>query len=125
MDSARSHKAVLNPEDINEPAIWFEPEGEYRILALNNKGAEAMALDPDTWVGRPIHDLAVDPAVWPAISVLLRNSGTINNVNLPLRSGRGEALCVSCRFSLVHTPTGEDRIFWTLNNMENDRQNCH
>ena len=124
-DSARSHKAILNPEDINEPAIWFEPEGEHRILALNEKGAQSMGLNPHVWVGRPVRDLAVDPAIWGAISVLLRSSGSIDRINLPLRSGHGSTLCASCRFSLVHTPTGEDRVFWTMGRMENGRKECH
>lgn len=124
VDSARSRKAVLNPEDIHEPAIWFEPEGEHRILALNEKGAKAMALDPFVWVGRSIHDLAVDPAIWDAITVLLQSSGSINRITLPLRSGTGGGFCASCRFSLVHTPTGEDRVFWTVGGMEVDQRGC-
>ena len=124
VDSARSHKAVLNPEDIDEPAIWFEPEGEHRILALNNKGAEAMGLDPLVWVNRPVRDLAVDPAVWNAISTLLHSSGSIDRINLPLRSGEGHTICAACSFSLVHTPTGEDRVFWTMGSMEEGQGEC-
>ena len=124
VDSARSHKAILNPEDINEPAIWFEPEGEHRILALNEKAAHAMELDPDAWIGHPVHDLAADPAIWGAISTLLQSSGTIDRIHLPLRSGQGGSICVACRFSLVHTPTGKDRIFWTMGSMENGRERC-
>lgn len=124
VDSARSHKAVLNPEDIAEPAIWFEPDGEHRILALNQKGAAVMGLDPHRWVGRPVRDLAVDPAIWHAIGVLLQSSGTIDRITLPLRSGHGGTLCASCRFTLVHTPKGEDRIFWTMEEMENNLDSC-
>ncbi|MEO5363350.1 MAG: CBS domain-containing protein [Magnetococcus sp. DMHC-8] len=125
VDSARSHKAVLNPEDINEPAIWFEPDGDHRILALNEKGAAALSLDATAWVGHSVHALAVDPDIWGAISILLQNCGTIDRIGLPLRTGRGDGLCVSCRFSLVHTPAGEDRIFWTLLGMESGRARCH
>ncbi|MBF0399169.1 MAG: CBS domain-containing protein [Magnetococcales bacterium] len=123
-NSARSHKAVLNPEDINEPAIWFEPGGTHRILALNEKGANALELEADHWVGRSVHSLAVDAEVWGAISILLQNCGTIDRIGLPLRTGKGGSLCASCRFSLVHTPTGEDRIFWTLYGMETGRSRC-
>lgn len=124
VDSARSHKAVLNPEDINEPAVWFEPEGNHRILALNEKGAKALELDPTIWVGRSVHDLAIDPSIWEAISILLQSCGTIDRINLPLRSGLGNGMCGSCHFSLVHTPTGKDRIFWTIIGTENDRIKC-
>ncbi|MEO5340007.1 MAG: CBS domain-containing protein [Magnetococcus sp. MYC-9] len=125
VESARSHKAVLNPEDINEPAIWFEPGGSHRILALNEKGAKAMELDSRLWAGRSVHDLAVDPEIWGAITILLQNCGTIDRITLPLRTGQGNGLCVACRFSLVHTPTGEDRIFWTLYGMEAGRSSCN
>ncbi len=125
VDSARSHKAVLNPEDINEPAIWFEPDGDHRILALNEKGARALSLESAVWVGRSVHDLAVDPDIWGAIGILLHNCGTIDRIGLPLRTGAGDGLCVSCRFSLVHTPAGEDRIFWTLYDTESGRAACY
>ena len=125
VDSVRSHKAILNPEDINEPAIWFEPDDTHRILALNEKGAKTLELDPTIWVGRSVHDLAIDPSVWGAISVLLQSCGTIDRINLPLRSGEGNGICASCHFSLVHTPTGKDRIFWTIVGMENGRVNCN
>lgn len=124
-DSARLHKAVLNPEDIHVPALWFEPDGEHRILALNNKGIEAFELKENDWVGRSVHALSVDPNIWNAISVLLQSCGTINSISLPLRTGEGGSICVSCRFSLVHTPTGEDRIFLTINEMEDGRKICH
>lgn len=123
-DSARSHRAVLNPEDIPEPAIWFEPGGDHPILALNEKGAAALDLDPETWVGRSVHELAVDPDIWEALSTLLRSCGTIERINLPLRTGGGNGICVACRFSLVHTPTGEDRVFWTIDAMEGGRDSC-
>ncbi len=122
--STRSHQAILNPEDINEPAIWFEPNGEFRILAINEKGANAMELDPKIWVGRTVGDLSQDPTVWEAISTLLANCGVINQINLPLRSGSGNGICMACRFTLVHTPTGEDRIFWTMNASEGGRSQC-
>ena len=125
VDSARSHKAVLNPEDINEPAIWFEPGGDHCILALNEKGANALELDATTWIGRSVHDLAVDADIWGALSILLQNCGTIDQIGLPLRTGSGSGVCVTCRFSLVHTPAGEDRIFWTLHDMESGRPSCH
>ncbi len=75
------------------------------------KGAEALDLDPETWIGKSITTLAVDQPVWAAISTLLLSCGTIEGINLPLRTGTGNAICVACRFSLIHTPTGADRIF--------------
>ncbi|MBF0096940.1 MAG: CBS domain-containing protein [Magnetococcales bacterium] len=123
VSSARTHKAILNPEDINDPAIWFEPFGTHRILALNEKGAAALEVD-STWVGRSIHDLARDPEVWGAITILLHNCGTLDRITLPLRTGGGSAVCTVCRFSLVHTPAGEDRIFWTLHGSESGRRSC-
>ncbi|WP_130472002.1 CBS domain-containing protein [Candidatus Magnetaquicoccus inordinatus] len=123
VNSARTHKAILNPEDINDPAIWFEPSGGHRILALNEKGAAALELD-NSWVGRSVHDLARDPDIWGAITILLHNCGTMDRISLPLRTGSGSAICSICRFSLVHTPTGEDRIFWTLHGSESGRSKC-
>ncbi|MBF0193787.1 MAG: CBS domain-containing protein [Magnetococcales bacterium] len=123
-DSARSHQAVLNPEDITEPAIWFSPDDDNIILAMNEKGAKALELDPEEWVGQPVAPLAVDQPVWAAISTLLMSCGTIDGINLPLRTGNGNSLCVSCRFSLIHTPTGDDRVFWTIGAMEAGRKNC-
>ncbi|MEO5331864.1 MAG: CBS domain-containing protein [Magnetococcus sp. YQC-5] len=122
--STRSRQAILNPEDIVEPAIWFEPDGEHRILAINEKGALALALDPAVWVGRPVGKLSQDPTIWDAISTLLTNSGVINQITLPLRSGSGLPVCIACRFSLVHTPTGEDRIFWTMGTPESGQSRC-
>lgn len=122
--STRSHQAILNPEDIVEPAIWFESDGEHRILAINEKGAKTMELNPAIWVGRPVGELSQDPAIWDAISTLLANCGRINQINLPLRSGSGAGVCMTCRFSLVHTPTGEDRIFWTMGVLESGRNQC-
>ncbi|MBF0445589.1 MAG: CBS domain-containing protein [Magnetococcales bacterium] len=124
-DSARSHQAVLNPEDINEPAIWFNPDDDHKILAMNEKGAKALELDQEKWIGQSVAPLAVDQPVWDAISTLLLSCGTIEGINLPLRTGEGNSLCVSCRFSLIHTPTGADRIFWTIGTMESGRQNCN
>ncbi|MBF0358160.1 MAG: CBS domain-containing protein [Magnetococcales bacterium] len=124
-DSARSHQAVLNPEDITEPAIWFNPDDDHEILAMNEKGAAALELDPEVWIGRSISSLAVDPTVWQAISTLLLSCGTIDSINLPVLTGAGNSLCVSCRFSLIHTPTGADRIFWTIGTMESGRQSCN
>ncbi len=123
-DSARSHQAVLNPEDIEEPAIWFSPDGGLEILAMNEKGALALELNPEIWVGRSVAPLAADPAVWQAISTLLFSCGTINGINLPLLTGTQSALCVSCRFSLIPTPTGANRIFWTLGGIEPGRERC-
>ncbi len=123
-DSARSHRAVLNPEDIPEPAIWFEPDGEHLLLAMNEKGSKALELDPELWIGRSVHDLAVDPSVWGALSTLLVNCATIENINLPLKTGNRQSICVSCDFRLVHTPTGEDRIFWTIGAAEGGRNSC-
>ncbi len=123
-DSARSHQAVLNPEDIEEPAIWFTPEDDHKILAMNEKGAAALELDPDVWIGRSVQELAVDRPVWSAISTLLRSCGTIEGINLPLITGNGGSLCAACRFSLIHTPTGADRIFWTIGGMETGRKSC-
>ncbi|MBF0127592.1 MAG: CBS domain-containing protein, partial [Magnetococcales bacterium] len=122
--STRSHAAILNPEDITEPAIWFEPDGEHRILAINQKGAVAMGLQPERWVNQPVAGLSQDPAIWEAITTLLANSGLINQITLPLRSGGGDPVCMSCRFSLVHTPTGEDRVFWTMTQAESNRNPC-
>ncbi len=124
-DSARSHQAVLNPEDITEPAIWFSPDDDHKILAMNEKGAAALELDPETWIGRSVSSLAADPPVWAAISTLLLSCGTIEGINLPLLTGGGNSLCVACRFSLIHTPTGADRIFWTIGTMESGRQSCN
>ncbi|MBF0162315.1 MAG: hypothetical protein HQL88_08500, partial [Magnetococcales bacterium] len=73
---------------------------------------------------RSVHELAVDPDIWGAITTLLQNCGNIDQISLPLRTGQGNGLCVTCRFSLVHTPTGEDRIFWTLLGMESGRSSC-
>ncbi|MBF0184955.1 MAG: CBS domain-containing protein [Magnetococcales bacterium] len=123
VNSARTHKAILNPEDINDPAIWFEPSGTHRILALNTKGAAELELDA-SWVGRSVHDLARDPEIWGAITILLNNCGTMDRITLPLRTGHGAGVCTICRFSLVHTPTGEDRIFWTLHGSESGRSHC-
>ncbi|MBF0189235.1 MAG: CBS domain-containing protein, partial [Magnetococcales bacterium] len=106
--SARSRRAVLNPEDIQEPAVWFEPDGEHRILAMNKRGAETLELDPDRWVGRSVNALTEDEKLWPAISTVLRNSGSIHQLTLPLKTGTGNPLCIGCRFNLVPTPTGED-----------------
>ncbi|MEO5346461.1 MAG: CBS domain-containing protein [Magnetococcus sp. YQC-9] len=122
--STRSRQPILNPEDIAEPAIWFEPHGEHRILAINEKGAKAMEIDPTHWVGRSVNDLAQDPAVWEAIATLLESCGHINQINLPLRTGSGNGVCLSCRFKLVHTPTGEDRIFWAMAAPEGGRDSC-
>ncbi|MBF0627087.1 MAG: CBS domain-containing protein [Magnetococcales bacterium] len=122
--STRSRQPVLNPEDIAEPAVWFEPDGEHRILAINEKGARAMDLDPSQWVGRSVETLAQDPAIWGAISTLLSSSGHITQINLPLRTGSGSTVCLSCRFKLVHTPTGEDRIFWAMAAPETGRDSC-
>jgi CBS domain-containing protein len=124
-DSARSHQAVLNPEDITDPAIWFSPDDDHKILAMNEKGAKALELDPEKWVGQSVAPLAVDQPVWAAISTLLLSCGTIEGISLPLRTGGGNSLCVSCRFSLIHTPTGDDRIFWTIGAMEAGRQSCN
>ncbi|MBF0614576.1 MAG: CBS domain-containing protein [Magnetococcales bacterium] len=123
--STRSRQAILNPEDIAEPAIWFEPHGDHRILAINEKGARAMELNPAEWVGRPVTTLSQDPAVWGAIATLLASSGHINQINLPLRTGSGSSVCLSCRFKLVHTPAGEDRIFWAMAAPETGRDSCH
>ncbi|MBF0310999.1 MAG: CBS domain-containing protein [Magnetococcales bacterium] len=122
--SVRTHQAVLNPEDITEPALWFEPGGDHRLLALNRKAARLLELEEAEWVGRSIRPLAVDGGVWSAIATLLDSCGTLNQVTLPLRTGQGHGVCVSCRFSLVHTPTGEDRIFWTLGQMEKGGETC-
>jgi CBS domain-containing protein len=123
-DSARSHQAVLNPEDIEEPAIWFTPDDNHKILAMNEKGAAALEIDSETWVGRSVQELAVDPSVWSAISTLLLSCGTIDGINIPLKTGSGSSLCAACRFSLIHTPTGADRIFWTIGGMESGRKSC-
>ncbi|MBF0272866.1 MAG: CBS domain-containing protein [Magnetococcales bacterium] len=123
--STRSRQAILNPEDIAEPALWFEPHGDHRILAVNEKGAKVMEIDPAAWVGRSVSELAQDPMVWGAIATLLVNSGHINQINLPLRTGSGSGVCLSCRFKLVHTPAGEDRIFWAMATPENGRDSCH
>ncbi|MBF0339518.1 MAG: CBS domain-containing protein [Magnetococcales bacterium] len=123
--STRSRQAILNPEDIAEPAIWFEPHGEHRILAINEKGSRAMELDPALWVGRSVAELSQDPAIWDALATLLANCGHINQINLPLRTGSGNGVCLSCRFKLVHTPAGEDRIFWAMAAPETGRDSCH
>ncbi|MBF0165604.1 MAG: CBS domain-containing protein [Magnetococcales bacterium] len=122
--STRSRQPVLNPEDIAEPAIWFEPDGDHRILAINEKGARAMEIDPHAWVGRSVRELSQDPAIWGAIATLLSSSGHINQINLPLRTGKGDGICLSCRFKLVHTPAGEDRIFWAMAASEGGRDSC-
>ena len=123
-DSARSHQAVLNPEDIEAPAIWFKPDCDHEILAMNELGAAALELDPEHWIGRSVESLAADQPVWAAISTLLASCGTIEGINLPLLTGARNAICVSCRFSLIHTPTGADRIFWTIGSMEPGRTSC-
>ncbi|MBF0214293.1 MAG: CBS domain-containing protein [Magnetococcales bacterium] len=123
--STRSRQAILNPEDVAEPAIWFEPHGDHRILAINEKGAKAMEINATEWVGRSVDALAQDPAVWGALATVLTNSGHITQINLPLRTGSGSGVCLSCRFRLVHTPTGEDRIFWAMAAPETGRDSCH
>ncbi len=45
-DSARSHQAVLNPEDINDPAIWFSPDDDHIILAMNEKRCRSIGSGP-------------------------------------------------------------------------------
>ncbi|MBF0182352.1 MAG: CBS domain-containing protein [Magnetococcales bacterium] len=122
--STRSHAAILNPEDIADPAIWFEPDGDHRILACNQKGARALELDPEQWIDRSVAALAQDPNVWEAIVTLLTNCESISQISLPLRTGSGEPVCMVCRFSLVHTPTGEDRVFWTMAPVESGRNTC-
>ncbi|MBF0370549.1 MAG: CBS domain-containing protein [Magnetococcales bacterium] len=123
--SAHSRRAVMNPEDIEQPAIWFEPDGEHRILALNEKGAKALGLDAESWVGRSVSAFSTDPQLWHAVTVLLQNCGTLEKISLPLRTGDGHPLCVSSRFRLVHTPTGEDRVFWTIGGLESGRKECN
>lgn len=121
--SVKSHQAVLNPEDINEPAIWFETGPGHRILAMNQKGAQALGLDMDHAVGAPVAEFSDDPALWDAIAVLLTHCGSLGPIRLSLRTGGGK-VCVGCRFSLIHTPTGENRIFWTLCGLDKDGQRC-
>jgi CBS domain-containing protein len=123
-DSARSHQAVLNPEDIEEPAIWFSPDEDHKILAMNEKGAKVLELDPESWIGRSVKSLSADHPVWEAISTLLLSCGTIEGINLPLITGEGGTFCAACRFSLIHTPTGADRVFWTIGGIESGRKYC-
>ncbi|MBF0285425.1 MAG: CBS domain-containing protein [Magnetococcales bacterium] len=122
--AVRSHMAVLNPEDIAEPALWFEPAGEHRLMALNAKGAAMLGLDPKLSVGASVNDLVEDQTLWDAVTVLLRHCGGFGPVHLSLRTGQGGKLCVGSRFSLVDTPTGEKRIFWVLTEAESGRGGC-
>ncbi|MBF0588217.1 MAG: CBS domain-containing protein [Magnetococcales bacterium] len=123
-DSARSRQAVLNPEDITEPAVWFEPEKEQTILALNQAGASLLKINISEWVGRPITELSEDPKIWSAIYTLLRHSGSLENISIKIRTGDGNQLCISSRFSLIDTPTGESRIFWTIDNVDGSGASC-
>ncbi|MEO5376344.1 MAG: CBS domain-containing protein [Magnetococcus sp. DMHC-6] len=120
--STRSRQAVLNPEDITEPAIWFEPFGEHRILEINGRAALALGLNPEQWVGQSVHPFNQNTELWAAIILLVKHCGTIERLKMPLQTHQGQ--CVTSRFSLIHTPTGEDRIFWTLGNMETDSSAC-
>jgi large subunit ribosomal protein L28 len=122
--AGRSRQAVLNPEDVPEPALWFQPDGDQNILAFNEKARKYLDLNPDIWIGRPIRDLGQDPQVWPAIQVLLRNTGTLTDLQLPVLNGTGQGLTVQCRFSLVHTPSGKDRIFWAIEELDTTSSRC-
>lgn len=121
--SARSRQAVLNPEDIADPAFWFDPLPDHPLLACNEKGAELLELTPEH-VGRSIRPLAEDPELWEAISVVLRNSGSLGPLQLPLRTTTGRRICLRCRFSLIPTPTGEDRIFCAVLTLESGNPEC-
>ncbi|OSM01625.1 putative signal-transduction protein [Magnetofaba australis IT-1] len=114
VQSARSHQAVLNPESIPEPALWFTPDDKHAILAINAMGGKLLQLNPEEWAGRSAEDLMEDPDVLDALHVLLRNCGHIDNLNLPVRTGAGNRLCVASSFSLVNTPSGGSRIFWSI-----------
>lgn len=116
--AVRSHQAVLNPEDITEPAIWFSPEEGLKILACNEKGAQAMELEGEGWVGRSVEELAAEPELWRAVVTLLRNCTSLGPVRLVLASGRGRQVNVDSSFTLINTPTGDDRVFWTIKGVE-------
>ncbi|MBF0610136.1 MAG: CBS domain-containing protein [Magnetococcales bacterium] len=121
--SARSRQAILNPEDIAEPAFWFDPLPDHPLLAYNEKGGQTLGLDQQH-IGQSIRSLAEDPELWDAISIVLRNSGTVGPLQLPLRTTSGARLCLRCRFSLIPTPTGEDRIFCTVLPVEGSGLEC-
>lgn len=123
--SARSRNAVLNPEDIQEPALWLETGGAHQIIAMNDKGADALEIDAETWVGKSVGDLFPDPELMGAITVLLRNTGAIGPIDLPVKTGRGATLCAVSHFSLIPTPTGEKRIFWTISASDSEWRACH
>ena len=122
--SARTHEAVLNPEDIDEPAVWIQMEAPHHIQAMNQKGADMLELDPDVWVDKSIIPLFPDPDLWSALAVVLANTRTVGPINLTMKTGKGSNICVSSRLSLIHTPTGEDRIFWRISNRDSDLQVC-
>ncbi|MBF0625344.1 MAG: CBS domain-containing protein [Magnetococcales bacterium] len=122
--STRSHQAVLDPEEIREPALWFSPAAPFQLLALNDKGATLLETDVRIFDQRTVREFAEDPDLWGAIATLLRHCPTLGPLRLTLRTGRGERLCASSTFSLIHTPAGEQRIFWTLQEAGDAGQPC-
>jgi hypothetical protein len=112
--AVRSRQAVLNPEDILEPAIWFSPHEGHAIQAMNRLCAELLSLDPHTTIGQSIAILSPGTDLWDAIVVLLHYCGRLGPLQLSLRTGTEEHSCMLCQFLLVHTPTGDDRVFCTF-----------
>jgi large subunit ribosomal protein L28 len=112
--AVRSRQAVLNPENIPDPAIWFAPYDSHPVLAMNHRCAELLRLDMATTIGTSMDGFVTDPALWNALVVLLQHCGQVGPLQLSLRTGDGEWACVGCKFLLVHTPTGDDRVFCTI-----------
>ncbi|MBF0158611.1 MAG: CBS domain-containing protein, partial [Magnetococcales bacterium] len=116
--SVHSRQAVLNPDDITEPAVWFDPHDDQTILAINRSGCELLGVVTDQVVGQPVTLFASDAALWPAIVVLLQHCHTLGPLQLSIRAGNDRWLCVSCKFQLIDTPTGESRVFWTIQQLD-------
>ncbi|MEO5365045.1 MAG: CBS domain-containing protein [Magnetococcus sp. WYHC-3] len=121
--SVRSHLAVLNPEDIREPALWVENGGEFRILAMNEKGMKVLQRDLSA-AGQSAHMLTHDPDLWDAVATLLSHCGRFGPVNLAIQMGGGDRSCLKCSFMLVETPSGESRIFCTMGEGDSAAEAC-
>ncbi|MEG3639394.1 CBS domain-containing protein [Magnetococcus sp. PR-3] len=118
----RSHQAVLNPESVPDPAVWILPEGEHTILAFNEKGKKLLGLTEAAIKDQSItaNHLVKDKEIWPALYTLLTHCGEIRKIQIPAVTTEGEERKVLSRIRLVKTPSGEERIFWAIQENDDD-----